>query len=495
MQILINLKVKWSGSDITTIPPAVIEPPITENPITPPSSGIIDITNLWYSTFSKGYGDLILESGKTYTLNTVKRQNINGKLNIKTTGITPAYLWVGKENYTLYVDSGEDNVLFNLEDGAEVVIKNIYPSMRKQNRNVQQAYLINWFSSPQRDVKFTALVQDCDTTYLGKNGGFGMGVTYGGTGHNYIAFINYKHAGPSLMELKNPYANSVMYTVLQNVTTDYADASLWTKRAHLTTGKLSKNNILSLTGDVETSCLYNHFFNTDIGANRSFLAHIGRFTFMIDCLPAEIDKKTIRLRPAPKVGEKVLLKRDGNGLLRFFFKDREAHVLDSFTIQGQSFTIREKLKTENDEWTNSFGGGNSPLTIKAPANLVNENTFLVNGEYTIESYISSFNQYEIDQPVYLIYKDDLNFRTTASTKFGDWQVLESRNGEHAVYNHRQVSLWAENTHIEGYYRESTNGAGISIARNLKNCTGFDDEFNLNGVTNNLPFPDRIKNLI
>ena len=242
-----------------------------------------------------------------------------------------------------------------------------------------------------------------------------MGLNYGGVSQNYIGFINYKHAGPSLMELKNPYSNGVMYGVLQNVTTDYNDPSLWSKRAHLTTGKLSKDNLLSLTGVTDTSCLYNHFFNTDIGANRSFLAHMDRFTFMIDCLPAEVDRKTLRLRPAPKAGEKVLLKRDDKGIVRFFFKDREAHVLDSFNIQGQNFTIREKLKTENEEWTNSFGNGNSPLTIKAPANFVNENTTLPDGEYIINSYTSTFNLYDINQPLYLIYKDDYNFRTTASS--------------------------------------------------------------------------------
>lgn len=507
MRIILNLNMKLSGGDTIISPP--IEPPVDITPppveppievIPPPSNEIIDITDLWYSTFSKGYGELILESGKTYSLNTVQRQRISGKVRIKTTGVEPAYLWVGKEMYILYVDSGEDTVLFELTDGAEVLIENIWPSLREQDRNVQQMYSVNWFTSVQDpNVKWTAIVKDCDTTYLGKNGGFGTGMLYGGIHHNYVSFINYKHCGPMIMELKNPWENGVMYVVMQNVTTDYTDPYEWSRRAHLTTGIIDDLNVLSLTGDVETTCLYNHFFINDKGANRSFIAHIDRFTFMIDTIDAEIDKTHLQLRPAPKAGEMVYVKGG-----RFFFKGREAHVLDSFVVNGKVYTIKEKLKTENDEWTNNFGSGTSPLTIKAPQNIVNEIVTLSDGEYVIESYNSTFNLKNINSPIYLIYKDDLNFRTTATTPFGDWQVLQARGGAHIAYNHRQISIWAENVDLnsnmpEGnndpYYRESTNGLGISLGYNLVNCKGFDDEFNGAGITTDKPMPERITNLI
>jgi hypothetical protein len=506
MQILINLKIKWSGSDVIVTP---IEPeplPIPIDPVTPPQSSVIDITSLWYDTFKSGSGELILESGKTYSISTVKRQRITGRVRIKTTGAQPAYLWVGKAMYLIYVDSGEDSVLFELANGADVLIDNVWPSLREQDRDVQQMYSVNWFTSVQDpNATWTASVRNCDTTFLGRNGGFGMGVLYGSTGHNYIEFKNYKHAGPMIMELKNPYPNAVMYLVMDNVTTDYVNSSEWSKRAHLTTGKISKsNNVLNLTGDVEVSCLYNHFFLVDKGSNRSFLAHVGRFTFMVDNVDAMIDLKNIQLRPAPKAGEKVLIKRDGQGVVRLFFNGREAHVGDTLKIQGSNFSIREKLKTENDEWTNNFGGGNSPLTIKAPQMFINELTNLPNGEYIIEEYNSSFNLFDVDQPVYLIYKDDLNFRTTMSTKFGDWQVLESRGGWHMAYNHRNISMWVKDVDLNSgipngdtdpYYRESTNGSGISLGYNIVNCKGFDDEFSDKLITTDKPIPNRIKNLV
>lgn len=493
MQILINLKIKWgaNGSIITPIVPPVAVNPIPEVPITPPTSDVIDITKTWYDTFGKGYGTLILESGKTYTLNTVKKLEITGDVRIGTTGTDPAYLWVGKKLYILYINSGEDSVLFLLMDGANVVIDNVWPSLREQDRNVQQMYSVNWFNSVQdSNAKWTAIVKNCDSTFLGKNGGFGTGLLYGGIHENYVSLINCKHAGPMLMELKNPWENGVMYVVMENVSTDYTDPKAWAKREHLTTGKITLDNILNLTGDVEASCLYNHFFNVDTGSNRSTIAHIGRFTFMIDSIGAVIDMKNIQLRASPKAGEKVFVKRG-----RFFFKGREPHCSDTFVIQGKSYTIVEKNKTENDEWTNNFGSGTSPQTIKAPQCMVSEVVDLVDGEYVLESYNSSFNLYNQDQPVYLIYKDDFGFRTRPTTTFGFWEVLNARGASHIAYNHRNISIWAKDVELQGYYRESTQGLGKSLGYNLVNCIGFDDEFSDKEITTDKQMPERVKFLL
>lgn len=502
-QILINLKIKWAGDKIISIPvtplpdPVIVVTPPTPDPVVTDGT-IIDITTLWYDTFKTGSGTLILESGKTYSISTVKRIKITGKVRIKTTGTQPAYLLVGKEMYILYIDEGQDTVLFDLNDGADVLIDNIHPSLRPQNRNVQQMYSVNWFSSVQNaDVKWVALVKNC---VVGEYGGFGIGLVYGGTKENYIGLINYKHSGPMLGELKNPYKDSVLHVVLDNVTTNYTDPFQWSKRAHKTTGIIYPNtNILSLTGSIETSCLYNHFFNVDTGSNRSTIAHIGRFTCMVDSIGAVIDQRHIQLRPVPKAGDKVVVKGG-----RFFFPKKEPHPNDIFSINNITYTIKEKLKTENDEWTNSFGSGNSPLTVKAPQCFVNEVVNIVDGEYVLDHYESSFNQFNISQEIYLIYKDDLNFRTTPTTKFGDYNILEARGGAHIMYNHRHISIWAkdvdlnsgmENGNADPYYRESTLGEGISLGYNIVNCKGFDDEFSDKLITTDKPMPSQIKDLV
>lgn len=485
--MIISLKLLVSCNQDANIPIPI--PPIEVIP--PPSSGIIDITSKWYETFASGSGELVLESGKTYLLDDVQKIPVNGKLTIKTSGPEPAYLWVGKEDYILYVDEGQSTILFYLKNGAEVIIDNIYPSLRCGRRDVQQMYSVNWFESEQNsNARWTAIVKNCDTGYLAKNGGFGTGFLYGGTSENHVAFINYKHYGPMIMELKNPYENGVMYATMKNVQTHFEDEANWAKKKFQTTGIIGDNNILTLTGDVETSCLYNHFFNVDTGSNRSTIAHIGRFTFMIDHIGAVIDKKNIQLRPSPKTGEKVYV-RGG----KFFFDKREPHPSDTFRINGQAYTIKEKLKTEWDLWTNEWGKGNHPQTFNSPEIITDIQTTLADGEYLLESYTSTFDQRNINQEIYLIYKDDFNFKTTPVTQFGDSQILMTRDGWHIAYNHRQISLWVENVHLQGYYRESTKGDGISLGYNMVNYSGFDDEFSIKEITTDKPMPERITNLI
>jgi hypothetical protein len=452
----------------------------------------VDITNLWYNVFKSGGGELILESGKTYSISTVKRQRINKRLKITSSGTQPANLWVGKENYTLYVNEGEDTILFDLQNGAEVLIENINISQRPQRRDVQQMYLIDWFTSQQNEnARWTAILKDIDTTKLGKNGGFGTGVVYGGKIENHLALINYKHAGPSLLQIKNPYKGGIMCLTMKDVFTDYEDNSLWAKRQHLTRGIINESdNTLDLISDTDASCLYNHFFNVDKGANRSTICHIGRFTFMIDTIDAVINPKKIQLRSSPIAGEKVFIKGG-----RAFFKGKEPHVNDTFVIHGKSYKINEKLKTENAEWTNDFGKGNSPETTFSPQCKTNEELSLEDGFYKIDSYQSSFDLYDKEEPIYLVYKDDFNFRTKADTQFGDDQVISARGATHIAYNHRDITIWADNVHLQGYYRESTKGEGTSTGYSIVNSTGFDDEFSEKEITSNKPMPDRIKSLI
>lgn len=451
----------------------------------------IDITDLWYDTFKKGYGEILLDSGKIYSISTVKRQKIHGKVRVSTNG-EPAGLWIGKENYILFVDSGEDNVLFLLDDGAEVLIENVNPSMRAQSSDVQQRYSIDWFLSVQNpNANWVAILKDCDTTRLGKNGGFGSGILYGGIKENYIAFINYRHAGPMLMELKNPYPNGVLYAVLDNVKTDYSDPSDWVKRVHLTTGRISHlGQILSLTGGKNASVLFNYFFNIDKGANRTSLCHIGRFTFIIDTIDAVIDLKKIQLRPSPKKGDQVYIKDR-----RFFFSGKEPHAGDNLVINGVRYTIAEKLKTEWNEWTNEWGNGPHPQTARSPQCFMKETVNLSDGDYTLDEYSSSFDLFDTEQDIYLIFKDDMNFRTTLDTKFGDVDILLTRGGFHIVYNHDSVSMWARNVELQGYYRESTEGSGKCLGFNMVNCKGFENEFRPKEITTDKPMPERISRVL
>ena len=153
---------------------------------------------------------------------------------------------------------------------------------------------------------------------------------------------------------------------------------------------------------------------------------------------------------------------------------------------------------------NNFGKGNNPLIVKSPQCLTDQVVSLADGSYVLEEYNSTFNLYDTDSPLYLIYKDDLNFRTTAITKFGDYNILEARGGAHIMYNHRHISIWAKDTDLNSgmdsgnddpYYRESTLGEGLSLGYNIVNCKGFDDEFSDKLITTDKPMPFQIKDLV
>lgn len=234
-----------------------------------------------------------------------------------------------------------------------------------------------------------------------------------------------------------------MYITTDRISVDYKDEDRWQDMAQLTTGLIqSSDNQLKLTGDKKISCIYNHFFNVDIGSNRSTILNIGRFTFIIDTIQAVIDDYNVALRPAPKAGDSVIVRKG-----RAFFVGREAQAGDIFRINGKDFFINKKHKSENDEWTNDFGKGNNEDIVFTPICFTDEE-LPTDRTYEIQKYISSFDLYDQDQPIYLIYKADMFAITTMDSIFGDWEILKSRK-EHICYNHDTISLWAKDTKIEG----------------------------------------------
>ena len=477
--------------------PEDIEPPLIKDLIVTPviseptQEGFIDFTDTYYDTLKKGAGTLELEKGKRYRVNTIQTITLKGDINIKSIGSGKRPLLViGKENYIPYVDKGEDDTLFHLNNGTFVSegVDICLPPQKSYNTRYSPAF----FSAKQDPkCKWTAIVKDCNTQAFGRNGGLGMGTIFGGEDENHVAFINVQHGGPYLMQVKNPYPDSVLYATLQNVSTDYLNPDDWQRRANLTTGILNSNdNTLSLTGDTPISCIYGHFFNTDVGANRSTIANIGRFTFILDTIGSVINDYKVQLRPVPKQGDTVTFK-DG----RAFFFGKEPQAGDSFIVDGKSFSIVRKLKTEWNEWTNEWGKGPYPKLRFSPQCWLENSFDQADGDYILSEYVSTFNLYDIDQPTYLIYKADFDFSTFPDSKFGASNIIDARP-EHIAYNHDSISLWADNVHLEGYYRQTRNGAGYSLGYNMINCSGFADEFNPPvEITTTKPMPERISSLL
>jgi hypothetical protein len=189
---------------------------------------------------------------------------------------------------------------------------------------------------------------------------------------------------------------------------------------------------------------------------------------MIDDVEAIIDSKRIKLRPNAKGVTRIRL-IDG----KIYTPQRESHVNDR--IGG--ITMKEKWRDEHPIWSNNFNPSGSEIAyhpyLKADAlgNLT---------DFSNVEWISSWDQEGIEQDALLISKGNYSFRTYPHTEFGkSWEIIRGMIVGHNMYNHREITLYAENVTQKGYYRQ-TGRTGKSLGYYMINCTGFKDEFNFNG---------------
>jgi hypothetical protein len=189
---------------------------------------------------------------------------------------------------------------------------------------------------------------------------------------------------------------------------------------------------------------------------------------MIDDVEAILDDKRIKLRPNAKGVTKIRL-IDG----KIYTPQRESHVNDR--IGG--ITMTEKWRDEHPIWSNNFNPSGSEIAYHPylkPSALGNLTDF------SNVEWISSWDQEGIEQDAYLISKGNDFFRTYPHTEFGkSWEVLRGMVVGHNMYNHKQITLYAENVVQKGYYRQ-TNRTGKSLGYYMINCQGFKDEFNFDG---------------
>ena len=465
---------------------------VTTTTTTTKASGPIQFTKEFYEGVVKG--SLVLTSGETYVVDYIKTTPIFGKLKITTTGALPATLVIGKANYLTYSNTQAGH-LFDVLNGAEIIIDNVNFTQPQQIISTQP-FMPHLFKSVEDvNARWTILIRNYNNAAIARNGGFGLGFLYGGNQGNYVGLINVRHVGPSLMDLKNSYAGGVMYLVMENVDADYRNPREWGVNNLAIRGKVNSNNTFTITSGGTIKFLYNHYFTTNTDSNMSFLAHIGRFTFMIDNIGSVIDDYNFKLRPAPKSGEKVFIKRDDISP-RAFFVGREPHAGDKFTINGTTYTIVQKNRTYVTDWTTWGDQYNKELAYQVAC--FTDVPLPADGEYVLSSYTSSFTPLDLEQPAYLIYKANYDFRTYPHTKFEDGEVLSGPILAHQSYNHSTISMWAKNAKLIGFYRQTNNGQGNTLGFNMLNCEGFSPEFNPPvAVTNdpNMPMPARIRDLL
>lgn len=463
----------------------------TPMPDLKPSNEVEDITERFYERLNNGL--LILDSGKSYKvkhLKTVKAKP--SKIEIICIG-SPATLIIGEENYDPTTGT-QDAHLFDLGDGSLVVINNVNICQPPQLKTSQPWMPSLFRAKADPNIQWRVLVKDCDTTAIGRNGGFGLGFLYGSVKGNYAGLINFKHAGSGLSDAKNEWPNlgTSLYLVYDNVKTDFLNQEDYGSSVIKTKGKFENGRLIITDDKVTTRAFMQNYNFGETGWNNNFvfLIHADRYTFLWDCKKANIDLKTIQLRPIASGQLNVFV---DNG--RLFIPQREAHAGMTFKVGDVTHKIIEKNRTDYPEWA---AWGSDPVTRK-----VNELAYRIEPQIKDGDYTADFGTQSIELPeqdIYLIFKGNNHFRTTESTKFGDYHVMQADIVGHLSYNHANVSIWARNTEHNGYYRQSTSDKNVAKSKmmNFVNCSGFVNEFNPSiSVTNDpsIPMPKEISELL
>lgn len=419
--------------------------------------GIHNITNEWNEMVDSGKSELVF-NGDTYEVKQIKRQNINRIITLTGNDTTIIF---GKENYNKWSDPAQDGQLFMLGDGADFYCSGINFVQPKQIKNVEP-WMPTLFASVQNpDARWKAVVKDCDTTKIGRNGGFGLGTIYGSNKGNLIAAINYKNLGNGFIEGKASIGENqgILKVYLKDVVTDGSNEEEFGSNCLKVTGYI-KNNVFTITSDHSTQFLYNHFFNVEKGDNYSHILHIGRFTFMIDDIDAVLNDKQIRLRP------------NANGQVRVVAKDGKLYT-PGFESHAGDISLINDVMIEKGR-ANNFNPKGSEIAYHPY--LISKSNEWKDGIYNV-IWQSSFDQEGIEQEAYLISRGNDTFRTYPHTKFGEnWEILRGQIVGHNMYNHAEITLYAENVIQKGYYRQ-TSRLGKSLGYFINNSEGFRYEFN------------------
>lgn len=275
----------------TPIEPPVIEPPIVIPPIIiPPTPDVIDYTEQFYKDIAEK-SVISLIAGKTYVVNTLQKFVLTKDLEFKVVGEGRANILIGKKNHKPW-EGGESWEVFQPVGNVTFKSKGVNWCIPEQ-LNTPQRYIPTLFSSDRNpNSRITILIEDCDTTVFGRNGGMGLGQLFGSTLETHAALINFKHAGGRLMDLKNPDLNSVMYLTLENVETDYLNPDEFNNDYIDCKIKFTTDfSGFKINGQYGSHCaeikepdsfypIANQFYNRGWN-NRLIMIHIDRFVFWL----------------------------------------------------------------------------------------------------------------------------------------------------------------------------------------------------------------------
>ena len=462
-----------------------IEEPV-KDPIITVGMEKVDISDTFV-----GASTVILESGKHYWGGMIERQmlfNRHLRINSPSPENRPI-LEFGVKNYNPFHHKKQKGELFWMHDNSSLVIQNVDICQSPQIPTVQTFNPRILTSASIDNIQWTAIIENCDTTRLGKNGGFGIGTIVGSNKENHLALLNFKHWGVGIIDAKNSYQNGIMYVTMRNVEAYLGEDARISPTTFRHTGSL-KDNVVEFDGSSYSLTAGYNFRDRD---NFSYIMLWDRFTFFIDGYKDDtiISENQIRLRPQPKGKVQFhVLSPD-----QIYSNEYEMHAGDKFDLYGEIYTVIKKDRMPHPGFDSRTG--QDQRLARAIV-------------YTLDKMMGFINSVEIEylspqieftnQDITFSYLDNNGFATDLKTKYRQTNLLTSRGIGHLSYSHSSISMDAANVKHLGPYRGSKAGTGRSLIWNLYNVEGMEEHEWFQAdlpVTHipDLPLHQRIKELL
>lgn len=473
--------------------PVPVEIPDLEIPVEAPVyTGMerIDISGSFI-----GNDSIHLDPGKHYWGGPVSRQTLLDRdvRILCADPINKPILEFGFENYSPVANGNQEGDLFWMHNNSTLIIDNVDICQADQQKTVQ-IFNPRILSSAAADwANWTAIIRNCDTTRLGKNGGFGIGSVVGSSLKNHLALLDFKHWGVGLIDAKNPYENGVLYVTMRNVDAYLQDDARISPTSFQHIGSLN-DNVIEFDGDVYSFTSGYNFKDRD---NFSYLMLWDRFTFFLDGYKADTVQGPNKFKLRPQAEGKCNF-----GVLNsseIYSNEYEMHAGDTFNYLGVTYTVRSKNRI-NHPWFDSRTTESKSEPSKARAIVYRLDQNLPLGFGFIEIEYKGKKIEFTNKEITFSYVDNQEFLSDINTKYRQSNLISSRGIGHLSYSHSTISMDAQNVKHLGPYRGSEAGKGKSLIWNLYNVEGMEEHPWFGSalpVTHqpDLPLHPRIKNLL
>jgi hypothetical protein len=439
VEIIINLNVKWSGSDIIVTLPEPSLPPINNT--------TVKVFENWEATVESG-GIIELQDGFTYVIPNYSTAIITKDLTISCNG--KATIIFGKDYYNQWKDDSEDRFIFDLGIwNNKIRIENVNIFTGNTIDEVQPFFRTLFWNRNAPNQTGTIELINSETNME-------LGLLYSGSQTEYLTVRaeNINFQGVMWQELKAPNGGGLL-SIMRNCNLKMIDPI-----THFESKiKLIQNEISS---SVSFDLIQNQFNQVGNSCN---IVYADNMTFVL----TKTGNKGFshEIREIGQVGKKYnvisMQSEFGTGITSNTFELQAGDIVE---MNGTKYTINRKDRVDGNAFERSGYACEYNFEHQIP---FGEAEIIVKKSRGQEFIGKELNGY-------LIFKYNLNFITWSDKEPNMQQILLSNPFGVLSYNHVEITVDWENLVHDGFYRQSSSNVGFSNGYRLVNCTGLKDQF-------------------